>query len=438
MSIRGKEFIGTLSGNASTATKATQDSAGQQINTTYIKGLSVSGKTITYTKGNGGTGTITTQDTVYTHPTTSGNKHIPSGGSSGQILRWSADGTAAWGADNNTWRGIQNNLTSDSTTDSLSAAQGKALKALVDGKAASSHTHNSVLDSGNNSSATTFAYSKAGLDTTSWFAAWNGYELRAISPAKTLSTIGAAASNHTHNYAGSSSAGGAATKAIQDSAGQQINTTYIKGLSVNGKTITYTKGDGTTGTITTQDTNTTYNFSGTTFYSGNQNTAEHDANNALKNGHYYYTSNGPATSLGASTADGGLYVQSYGDTWVGQIAQDYRNGRLFVRGKNNGTWQSWLKVAVAGDIPSSLKNPNALTISLNGTSQGAYDGSSAKSINITASSIGAAASSHTHNYSTPANTIKSLSASGSTITYTKGDGTTGNVTVAAAVTLKQW
>ena len=41
-------------------------------------------------------------NTVYTHPTTSGNKHIPSGGSSGQILRWSADGTATWGTDNNT------------------------------------------------------------------------------------------------------------------------------------------------------------------------------------------------------------------------------------------------------------------------------------------------------------------------------------------------
>lgn len=40
-----------------------------------------------------------------------------------------------------TWRGIQNNLTSGSTTDSLSAAQGKVLKGLVDGKAASSHTH---------------------------------------------------------------------------------------------------------------------------------------------------------------------------------------------------------------------------------------------------------------------------------------------------------
>ena len=54
--------------NATNATKAKQDSAGQQINTTYIKGLSVSGKTITYTKGNGTTGTITTQDTAYTHP----------------------------------------------------------------------------------------------------------------------------------------------------------------------------------------------------------------------------------------------------------------------------------------------------------------------------------------------------------------------------------
>lgn len=42
------------------ATKATGDSAGQNINTTYIKGLSISGRTITYTKGNGSTGTIST------------------------------------------------------------------------------------------------------------------------------------------------------------------------------------------------------------------------------------------------------------------------------------------------------------------------------------------------------------------------------------------
>ena len=38
----------------------------------------------------------------YVHPTTPGNKHIPSGGSTGQVLKWSADGTAVWGTDNNT------------------------------------------------------------------------------------------------------------------------------------------------------------------------------------------------------------------------------------------------------------------------------------------------------------------------------------------------
>ena len=47
------------------------------------------------------------------------------------------------------------------------------------------------------------------------------------------------------------------------------------------------------------------------------------------------------------------------------------------------------------DFPASLKNPSALTISLNGTSQGAYDGSSAKSINITAGGVGAYTKSET-------------------------------------------
>ena len=40
-------------------------------------------------------------DTVYTHPTSAGSVHIPSGGSAGQILRYASAGTAAWGADEN-------------------------------------------------------------------------------------------------------------------------------------------------------------------------------------------------------------------------------------------------------------------------------------------------------------------------------------------------
>jgi hypothetical protein len=35
-------------------------------------------------------------DTVYTHPTTAGNKHIPAGGATNQYLKYSASGTAVW------------------------------------------------------------------------------------------------------------------------------------------------------------------------------------------------------------------------------------------------------------------------------------------------------------------------------------------------------
>ena len=44
---------------AGTADKATQDSAGQQINTTYVKGVTGSNATLTVTKGNGSTSSVT-------------------------------------------------------------------------------------------------------------------------------------------------------------------------------------------------------------------------------------------------------------------------------------------------------------------------------------------------------------------------------------------
>ena len=49
---------------------------------------------------------------------------------------------------------------------------------------------------------------------------------------------------------------------------------------------------------------------------------------------------------------------------------------------------------------TSLKNPYALTIQGNGTTltNGTYDGSAAKTVNITPANIGAATSGHTHNY----------------------------------------
>ena len=96
-----------ISGNAATATKATQDSAGQRINTTYIKGLAVSGRTITYTKGDGSTGTITTQDTntwtAFKGATSSANGtagYVPAPTKGNQAKFFKADGT--WATPTNT------------------------------------------------------------------------------------------------------------------------------------------------------------------------------------------------------------------------------------------------------------------------------------------------------------------------------------------------
>ena len=100
---------------------------------------------------------------------------------------------------------------------------------------------------------------------------------------------------------------------------------------------------------------------------GNSDNGEHNANNIASNGLWYYNSNGPATTLGASTTDGALYSQAYSTSWVGQIAQDYRNGRLFVRGKNNGTWQSWLAVLDSGNYTSYVNTTNFPGLNSTGT-----------------------------------------------------------------------
>ena len=100
--------------------------------------------------------------------------------SGGTISITKANVTAALGytpPTANTWRGIQDNLTSTATDQSLSANQGKVLKGLVDGKAASSHTHDDRY------------YTESEMNT---------------------KLNGKANSSHTHNYAGSGSAGGTA------------------------------------------------------------------------------------------------------------------------------------------------------------------------------------------------------------------------------------
>ncbi len=110
--ITAKSFIGSLQGtatNATTASKLGTTTNGSSIQPIYLNnGVPVA---CTYTLG----------------------KSVPSN---------------AVFTDTNTWRPIQDNLTSPSTTDSLSANQGKVLKDLIDGKASSNHSHSYLPLSG--------------------------------------------------------------------------------------------------------------------------------------------------------------------------------------------------------------------------------------------------------------------------------------------------
>lgn len=110
----GGGITASLNGNASSATKATQDSAGQQINTTYIKNVSVNGRTITFTRGNGTTFTITTQDTVTTNTS-----------------NWSvSNGTNGWARDNSTGFTIVWGVVSGTISSKPSASFARTLKSV--------------------------------------------------------------------------------------------------------------------------------------------------------------------------------------------------------------------------------------------------------------------------------------------------------------------
>ena len=103
--------------------------------------------------------------------------------------------------DTDTWRGVQDNLTSTATDQSLSANQGKVLKGLVDGKAASSHTHDDRYYT--ESEMNTKLNGKANASHT--------HDDRYYTESEMNTKLnGKANSSHTHNYAGSSSAGGTA------------------------------------------------------------------------------------------------------------------------------------------------------------------------------------------------------------------------------------
>lgn len=188
-----------------------------------------------------------------------------------------------------TWRGIQDNLISSSTTESLSAAQGKILKELVDGKAPSSHTHTksevglgNVDNTADATKSVKYAISAGSANAVAWanvsgkpsitgkqtrtltasgpsgwkdaatdqgfvpdmafMAYWNGAYSGSSSNLAycnrgafgTIVTKNAgdyATASHTHHYAGSSSAGGNANAAVKLATARKIGNASFDGTA---------------------------------------------------------------------------------------------------------------------------------------------------------------------------------------------------------------
>ena len=175
-------------------------------------------------------------------------------------------------------------------------------------------------------------------------------------------------------------------------------------------------------TINLTDNNNTYNFSGAYFESGkNGYNGEHDANNITYNSHTFYLKNGPSVGLGATIDSGAIYSQSWRSDWVAQIAQDYRNGRLFVRGKNDNVWTDWKRIAQYEEIPTTLPANGGNADKVDGYHASAFATAShthaiSQITNLQAILNGKAAASHTHSY---------LPLSGGTLTGTLTTVTTG-------------
>lgn len=93
---------------------------------------------ITASSTNGNINVAGTDVTIYTHPTTEGNKHIPSGGSSGQYLAWDSAGTAKWVSNPNSDTKVKATAKTDNVnykilaTASASPTSGNATEAVYD------------------------------------------------------------------------------------------------------------------------------------------------------------------------------------------------------------------------------------------------------------------------------------------------------------------
>lgn len=145
----------------------------------------------------------------YMHPANSGYKHIPSGGSSGKVLGWSADGTATWVDPTGGGGGDVSSVKVGSTTYNPDSNGVVSLPAYPTSLPASD-----VYSWAKASSKPSYTYSEVGAAASSHTHSnyvptsrtINGYSLSS-NRTLTYSDVGAAASSHTHSTATQSSNG---------------------------------------------------------------------------------------------------------------------------------------------------------------------------------------------------------------------------------------
>jgi hypothetical protein len=223
--------------------------------------------------------------------------------------------------------------------------------------------------------------------------------------------------SHTHNYAGSSSAGGAATSVVvgtgTSSAYRPIvvhngNALYSAGDATGKPRYNYSTGDVKAKSFTTDGGsfngnligNVTGNLTGNV--TGNADTATNaDMLDNLHASSFARVSTYPATSDNNWNLSGGIYSTSSGTeglplpnngnhvihcNWdmnaANQLFLAYDRDLFAFRRKQGNVWQPWKTVAFTSDIPTSLKNPNKLTLSAGTFAAKTYDGSSAVTVKI--------------------------------------------------------
>ena len=389
-------------------TRANADTAlGTRIDGT-IKALSVSGRTITYTKGDGTTGTITTQDTntTYSAATSSALGLVKTGAnitnSSGTISLTKDNVTAALGytpptQDTNTTYAVMS--ASEASTGTATTARSITAKVLADYVGEKVNDAKNGTITGLSISGKTITYTKGDGST---------------------GTLTTQDNNTTYdNMSASELSIGTATTARSISA--KVVSDYVKtktddkitGLSVNGKVITYTKGDGTTGTITTQDTNTTYSA------------ATNSALGLVKTGANITNSSGTISLTKDNVVAALGYTPPMTDTNTTYSAATSSNLGLVKTGANitnsSGTislTKDNVTAALGYTPPTADTNTTYAAMSADELTTGTATTSRTMTAKVVSDYVKAKTD----------DKITGLSVNGKIITYTKGDGTTGTIT----------